>query len=545
MKTQVSRLGVAVSLAILASHAYAQCVPFGWSTVTNSPFLASAASAVEWDPDGAGVRTPVLAIGGDFNENILCWDPSTGNFTSDVSLINDPNQPVNPGGFVEAVAVYHGDLYAAGRFSVAFSPGGQFLNNIARWSGTAWVPLGSAAPGVDGDVFALTVWNDQLIVCGSFTHAGGAYSPAVAAWNGQNWIPLGSTFDDSNQPIALSAVSYESDLVIAGLLDVTGSIGTPSGTAGRWNGSAWTQMGTSQDVGGHIAVWDGTLYSAGGRTFSRFVDGSWVDIFPPSLPTSGLITVYRGSLILAGGFEGAAVDDPTRNEPLLRAVGAVQWDGRGFRLMDTDPNVFYENGPQSCIFASSNGYLYAFGTSDSPEVHGFRGWGKWTFGEKPWIARQPVEAVELDPSQTLTLTAKIATGAVGVSYQWYRDNVALTNGQGAGGVVAGAAGSMPSPSIDQPITLTVSGVKQSDAGSYTVRFSNTCNGTPTVVDSLGATVTVTCRADFNNDGFIVFEDFDGFVSAYELGLSSADFNGDGFIDFIDFDAFVAAFEYGC
>ncbi|MDX2117460.1 MAG: EF-hand domain-containing protein [Planctomycetota bacterium] len=54
-----------------------------------------------------------------------------------------------------------------------------------------------------------------------------------------------------------------------------------------------------------------------------------------------------------------------------------------------------------------------------------------------------------------------------------------------------------------------------------------------------------CPADFNNDGFLDFTDFDAFVEAFEGGNASSDFNGDGFLDFTDFDAFVAAFEAGC
>ena len=54
-----------------------------------------------------------------------------------------------------------------------------------------------------------------------------------------------------------------------------------------------------------------------------------------------------------------------------------------------------------------------------------------------------------------------------------------------------------------------------------------------------------CHADFDGDGFLTFEDFDGFVTAFEAGGSSADFDGDGFLTFEDFDAFVAAFEAGC
>lgn len=54
-----------------------------------------------------------------------------------------------------------------------------------------------------------------------------------------------------------------------------------------------------------------------------------------------------------------------------------------------------------------------------------------------------------------------------------------------------------------------------------------------------------CRADFNKDGFLTFEDFDAFVGAFEGGQTSSDTNGDGFIDCADFDDFVNAFEAGC
>lgn len=54
-----------------------------------------------------------------------------------------------------------------------------------------------------------------------------------------------------------------------------------------------------------------------------------------------------------------------------------------------------------------------------------------------------------------------------------------------------------------------------------------------------------CVADFNGDGFLTFEDFDGFVGAFEAGQARADFNADGFLTFEDFDGFVNALEAGC
>ena len=54
-----------------------------------------------------------------------------------------------------------------------------------------------------------------------------------------------------------------------------------------------------------------------------------------------------------------------------------------------------------------------------------------------------------------------------------------------------------------------------------------------------------CPADFDGDGFVTGDDFDGFAGAFQSGSTAADFNGDGFVTGDDFDAFVLAFEAGC
>ncbi len=58
-----------------------------------------------------------------------------------------------------------------------------------------------------------------------------------------------------------------------------------------------------------------------------------------------------------------------------------------------------------------------------------------------------------------------------------------------------------------------------------------------------------CPADFNEDGFLDFFDYDDYVNCFENNIcppgQNADFNGDGFVDFFDYDAYVAAFERGC
>jgi hypothetical protein len=58
--------------------------------------------------------------------------------------------------------------------------GGVAANYIASWDGSSWSPLGS---GTDGNsVYALTVYNDTLIVGGNFTIAGNKVSVYLARW---------------------------------------------------------------------------------------------------------------------------------------------------------------------------------------------------------------------------------------------------------------------------------------------------------------------------------------------------------------------------
>lgn len=54
-----------------------------------------------------------------------------------------------------------------------------------------------------------------------------------------------------------------------------------------------------------------------------------------------------------------------------------------------------------------------------------------------------------------------------------------------------------------------------------------------------------CLADYDKNGFLTGEDFDTFVSDFELGRMKADFDGDGFVTGEDFDGFVSEFQLGC
>ena len=95
-------------------------------------------------------------------------------------------------------------LYASGWFSEA---GGEPANYIAQWDGTAWSPLGDGVAGTSTRVFALEVFDDgsgpALYAAGSFWSAGGVATNNIAKWDGSQWTPLGEGLDRSVYDLAV------------------------------------------------------------------------------------------------------------------------------------------------------------------------------------------------------------------------------------------------------------------------------------------------------------------------------------------------------
>src|SRR5205085_708521 len=69
-----------------------------------------------------------------------------------------------PNDIIRTLQVYNGNLYAAGSFRQI---GARGMDRIGFTSdGFIWNSLGSASNGCGDDIYALTVWNNKLIVGG-------------------------------------------------------------------------------------------------------------------------------------------------------------------------------------------------------------------------------------------------------------------------------------------------------------------------------------------------------------------------------------------
>jgi len=212
--------------------------------------------------------------------------------------------PSFPGvdGYVFAVTEFNGQLVIAGSFTRV---GSVPASNIAVWDGSEWLALGTGLrydEDQPGEASALTVFDGRLYAGGRFRLAGGVAVDAIAAWDGHSWSAVGSGDVVSDQVTALTV--YNNTLVAGGHLVAT------------WNGASWSDLGlrtATYDYLGSLLVVDGKLIACGGNqlttsghTFQAIAswDGStWSGLGDGLDHDAFALAVYEGKLI-AGGFEG-------------------------------------------------------------------------------------------------------------------------------------------------------------------------------------------------------------------------------------------------
>ncbi len=261
--------------------------------------------------------------------------------------------------FVDALAISGTNLYAGGYFSAM---GGVSANYIARWNGSAWSAVGS---GMDDIVHTLTFFGGNLYAGGSFTRAGRKPALYIAQWNGSSWSALGGGLDYGVNGLAVSGTN----LYVGGNFNNafnTGGATVPAHYVARWNGSAWSAVGTGMNntvdavavagdtlyVGGifttaggvsanNIAQWDGSTWSALGSGTAPVNGGGDVR----SLATSGTELYAGGNFTMAGGVSANHIAEallvwPTfQGGPVRNADGSI---GLNVETLTQSTNRLYE-----------------------------------------------------------------------------------------------------------------------------------------------------------------------------------------------------------
>jgi len=264
-------------------------------------------------------------------------------------------------GRVMALTIHENKLIAGGGFTTA---GGVSANYIAAWDGTSWSPMGS---GMGGDepyitVFALTVYDDELIAGGSFNTADGVSANYIAAWDGSSWSALGSGMGGNNpynNPCVTALTVYDNKLIAGGYFTTAG--GVSANYIAAWDGSLWSPLGSGMNssvysltvydnkliagglfttAGGvsanYIAAWDGTSWSAlgSGMGGGEFPEVTALTVYNNWLIVGGyfIIAGNKGAAYIAAWTKGASSDlgniagnivDQSDLTPLSNATASV------------------------------------------------------------------------------------------------------------------------------------------------------------------------------------------------------------------------------
>jgi hypothetical protein len=209
-------------------------------------------------------------------------------------------------GFISDATIFQDELVVAGSFSEI---NGVFANNVARWDGNAWMPLGL---GLDNTVDAIHAHGTDLFVSGFFDNAGGQSAIKIARWDGASWHPLSSGLSPG---AATSFASYEDDVIVGGAFLQAGGITV--NCVARWDGTNWSALGQGASsvvsdvhaigsdlyIGGFFDEVDG-FYSPG---IARWDGAAWHALGSGVDGTQGVYTMkeHDGFLYVGGWFETA------------------------------------------------------------------------------------------------------------------------------------------------------------------------------------------------------------------------------------------------
>lgn len=219
-------------------------------------------------------------------------------------------QSNNASGFVlDLLALPSGDFVVGGVFNNA---NGLTTNGVARCDGQQWFSLGAGLRQTSGDatqvIKMILLPNGDLVVGGSFSHAGAVSARNIARWNGSEWSSLGHGLGGDGSSVRALAVLPNGDLIAAGYFSVSGGVAVNN--IARWDGESWQAIGAGLPYTYCLEVLpDGSVVAgcdAGfgfGYQVRRWNGLNWSPLggdFQSSLYDFALLT--DGTLVVGGAF---------------------------------------------------------------------------------------------------------------------------------------------------------------------------------------------------------------------------------------------------
>ena len=349
----------------------------GWEKISDnvlSPpgaYVAQFKTLASFDA-GAG---PELYGGGSFQ--LAGAAPATTNFAKLVGTTWTSIGSVD--GSVNASIVFDDGtgpaLYIGGAFGVA---GGVTAPRVARWNGSTWTSVGCGLGPAGSTVNAFAVMDDgtgpSLYAAGTFAHecAGGTTLDRVARWNGSAWVPVGAGLPTlwAGHPPVVNALTVH-DAGTGPRLYAGGHFESQSGLGvslvWSFDGTQWspTPPVGSPYAGANpyrvltLASYDdgaGAKLYAGGDGFSVFGAGRSVAVLGSSgwqgvdgglaTPNGAALPVVRRLAPIDDGFGGA-----------LYAAGSFHYAGatRSYGMARFGPS----SGNGVCLGAAATGNVAA------------------------------------------------------------------------------------------------------------------------------------------------------------------------------------------
>ncbi len=544
--------------------------PFGGATTLNGAVYAM----TTWDPDGPGPIGEHLIVGGTFTQaggvtvnRVARWDGDAwhalgggvagGSFPAVTALTTwDP----------DGDGPLHEHLIVAGGFITA---GGVTVNRIARWDGAVWHSLDT---GMNAEVLSLATWDPdgdgpmpkELVAGGNFVMAGATSAVRIARWDGTLWRRMSNGMNatvqailtwDPDGPGPLNAMP-----VATGLFTTAGN--SSAQRIAQWDGNGWQPLGGGVDAWAFaLTVWDpdgdgpalpqvvvgGSFTTAGGVAAERIArwDGtSWEplgsgmsggvvpDVYallewdpdgdgpqPPALLAGGVFTIAGGQTVnCIARWDGAAwsaLGAGVSAGPFVDVLSLALWDA------DAD-------GPQHAQLVAGGEFLMA----GEVEAGNIAIWSSLL----PEFTQQPSNA-SAAVGANVSLTAGADNGPL--ILQWRKGGFVLTDGPtGSGSTISGATTTQ----------LTITGVRSSDAGQYTLQATNACGSATSEPATLSVGSAPPCAGDTNGDNLVNGADLSVLLGQFGTTVTpgaGADFNADGVVNGADLSVLLGRFGLAC
>ncbi len=326
-----------------------------WSDVGG---FRGAVTSLDTDGTNLYVGGTFTNVGGVFNTNLARWNGANWSaLGGGVGYYNGLDS------YVMAVAWRNGQLYIGGIFTNA---GPTPATNFARWDGLSWSQIGGGVGGAPGDcVAALQFRGNDVYVGGKFATAGGVPALNIARWNGNAWSALGSGLRGRPNSTPVEGLAFlGSDLYATG--NFTNAGGIAAGRVAKWDGSAWSSLGSINGMGIRAVSNSGSIYICGdfnlasnviGNHIVRFDGTTWHGVAGKPAQGTHLFTqalsLGANSLYLGGFFSAVGA---------TAASGIARWDGKDWHALGSGISGSY-NGNSVAVRAikTRNNEVYAGG----------------------------------------------------------------------------------------------------------------------------------------------------------------------------------------